>query len=84
MPTPIGRMRALVLTGQATRLFPADPVSPARYHGRWWIVPTGRHDYIPADASRAAALDRAADCLAAADLVTTRDGNGDSRRGRES
>ncbi len=46
-------------------------------------MPTGHRDYIPADASRAAALDHAADCLAAADLVTTRDGNGDSRRGRE-
>lgn len=83
MPMPIGRMRTLVLTGQATRLFPADPVSPARYHGRWWIVPTGHHDYIPADAARAAALDHAADRLAAADIDTTRNGNGNSGPGRE-
>lgn len=66
MSLPIGRMRALVLSGHATRLFPTDPVGPARYHGRWWIVPTGAQEYVLADAARAAALNAAADRLAAA------------------
>ena len=81
MPLPIGRMRALVLTGQATRLFPTDPVGPTRYHGRWWIVLTGRDEYVPADARRAAALDNAADRIATAepranDSIANRSGNG--------
>ena len=76
MTIPLPQMSELVHAGHAARLFDGDPVSPARYHGQWWIAPADGTAYRPAGSRISALLDRAAQRLAAANATRVRPGQG--------